>query len=191
MDESIKAPWTHFQAVWVFKADVTCSQNFYIVSWHGPSWTNSEWIWTAGGASSHPAANTVSSYCSTSSSSAVTWDSHLGLSRILSLHTGAQPLPASPHRFRVSYLPCCLLCISSSNAVVVQNILRSVSPSGAPPGINNPRLCQTGHWGEATKPFFNCDLYYHWFHGLCVLQVEGGMLLWQQLLELQGCKTPT
>lgn len=150
------SPWIHFQAV--YKAEVSSRQTFIQIIDVGLHEATQKGFWTAGGANSHQAAETVSRQRSTFSS--------LSLDRSpWALGYSASPCRGSllPASFTVSVPPVSPTppLMSFLNSVLVESTL-------------SPQLCETGHRGNTTKPVFTHDLHCRWFHGLCILQVEGG-----------------
>lgn len=107
-------------------------------------------VWTAGSAHSCRAAGAGGSWCYTSSSLSGDLGHHPGLSNLLA---GARLLPASPVSVPPVALP--LLFQLSPNTEHSEEC----QPLWTLPPINNPWLCQTGHWGEATKPPFSLVTY--------------------------------
>lgn len=112
----------------------------------------------------------------------------LGPWDFLDLHAGAEFLLASFHHFGLLFPPLPSIPCISSDSVLLHSILRNVSPPGAP-SVNNPQLCQTE--AKPLNPFSFMTYIAIGSRGPCILQAEGEMLLWQQIPELQGGKTPT
>lgn len=113
---------------------------------------------------------------------------HPRLSDALNLHAGAQLQLALLLHFSTSYFHHHSPSLHLFWLSPTTEHSEECEPLRSPQHEQSPAM---PNWGKATKSLFIRDLHCHWLHGLCILQVEGEMLLWQQLLELQGCKTPT